>query len=220
MYIELADVVKKYKSQDIETIALNHLSMNIDKGEMIAITGPSGSGKSTLLNIIGGMDSLSEGKYVFNGKNISAGNLKELHKFRKENIGFVFQGFELLNQYNVYENVEMPLLVRNVKKSREKVLQYLKKLQIEELEKKYPAQLSGGQKQRVAIARALITEPEVILADEPTGALDTATSQEIVNLLKEIHKTGTTVIVVTHEDFVANNCERIIRIVDGKIKAI
>lgn len=220
MYIELADVVKKYKSQDIETIALNHLSMNIDKGEMLAITGPSGSGKSTLLNIIGGMDSLSEGKYVFNGKNISAGNLKELHKFRKENIGFVFQGFELLNQYNVYENVEMPLLVRNVKKSREKVLQYLKKLQIEELEKKYPAQLSGGQKQRVAIARALITEPEVILADEPTGALDTATSQEIVNLLKEIHKTGTTVIVVTHEDFVANNCERIIHIVDGKIKAI
>lgn len=156
MYIELQNAVKKYKSENVETLALNGISLGIDKGEMIAVAGPSGSGKTTLLNIIGGMDRLTEGKYLFQGEDTVTYNDRQLNTYRKENVGFIFQSFELMNRYNVYENIEMPLLVRNVKNRKKQIEDYMEKLHIADLAKKYPSQLSGGQKQRAAIARALV----------------------------------------------------------------
>lgn len=169
MYIELQNAVKKYKSENVETLALNGISLGIEKGEMIAVAGPSGSGKTTLLNIIGGMDRLTEGKYLFQGEDTGTYNDRQLNRYRKENVGFIFQSFELMNRYNVYENIEMPLLVRNVKNRKKQIEDYMEKLHIADLAKKYPSQLSGGQKQRAAIARALVYEPDIILGDEPTG---------------------------------------------------
>lgn len=169
MYIELQNAVKKYKSENVETLALNGISLGIEKGEMIAVAGPSGSGKTTLLNIIGGMDRLTEGKYLFQGEDTGTYNDRQLNTYRKENVGFIFQSFELMNRYNVYENIEMPLLVRNVKNRKKQIEDYMEKLHIADLAKKYPSQLSGGQKQRAAIARALVYEPDIILGDEPTG---------------------------------------------------
>lgn len=217
MYIELQQATKKYKTKEVETLALDGLSLSIEKGEMTAIMGTSGSGKTTLLNILGAMDRLTEGKYIFDGEEVSSYNQKALHQFRKEKMGFIFQNFELMSRYNVYENVEMPLLVRNVKDRKKVVLARLSELGIEELKNKFPSQLSGGQKQRVAIARALAADTEVILADEPTGALDHNTGVHVIELLKEINRNGKTVLVVTHDRGIAESCGRIIKIEDGKV---
>lgn len=216
MYIELQNAVKKYKSENVETLALNGMSLGIEKGEMIAVAGPSGSGKTTLLNIIGGMDRLTKGKYLFQGEDTGTYNDRQLNTYRKENVGFIFQSFELMNRYNVYENIEMPLLVRNVKNRKKQIEDYMEKLHIADLAKKYPSQLSDGQKQRAAIARALVYEPDIILGDEPTGALDSETAAGIFGILKKIQEDGKTIIIVTHDPVIAGKCERTIHIVDGK----
>ena len=218
MYIELQNAVKKYKSENVETLALNGISLGIEKGEMIAVAGPSGSGKTTLLNIIGGMDRLTEGKYLFQGEDTGTYNDKRLNTYRKENVGFIFQSFELMNRYNVYENIEMPLLVRNVKNRRKQIEDYMEKLHIADLAKKYPSQISGGQKQRAAIARALVYEPDIILGDEPTGALDSETAAEIFGILKKIQEDGKTIIIVTHDQDVESIAHHKYRLADKNIK--
>jgi putative ABC transport system ATP-binding protein len=217
--IQLDNIEKVYKGNGISTTALNGVSLEIADGELIAIVGPSGSGKTTLLNIIGCMDTVSGGRYLCNDVEVSALKNRKIEKFRKDNISFVFQQFALLNDYTVYENIELPLRVKNLsKKARKKIVrEVLEKLKIAELEKKYPTQISGGQQQRCAIARAIVAGGNVILADEPTGALDGMTGQEILDVLKELHQEGKTVIIVTHDMKIAEQTERIIHIEDGKI---
>ena len=195
------------------------MNLTINDGELVAVIGPSGSGKTTLLNIIGCMDTVTEGSCRINDVNINKLKGIKLDNFRKNNISFVFQHFALLENYTVLENVEMPLLCKNTaKKARRKAaLDNLKKLGIEELKNKYPNEISGGQMQRCAIARALTSGNSIILADEPTGALDQTTGKEVIGLLKDINAAGTTVIIVTHDMNVANQADRIIQIVDGKI---
>lgn len=219
--IKLNNVTKIYETGNIKTNALNGICLNIEDGEMIAIMGPSGSGKSTLLNIIGCMDSLTSGKYEYNGCDVSALKRSHLNGFRKEHISFVFQNFALMKDYTVYENVELPLLTRNVaKKERKKIVkEKLELMGISELAKKFPTQISGGQQQRCAIARALAAGNDMILADEPTGALDSKTGNDIMDVLKQVNELGKTVIIITHDRNVANKCNRIIEIEDGKIKA-
>lgn len=218
--IKLENITKVYESQGVKTNALNGVCLEIEAGEMIAIMGPSGSGKSTLLNIIGGMDSLTSGKYEYNGCEVSALNAIRLNTFRKEHISFVFQNFALMKDYTVYENVELPLLTRNVaKKERKRIVnEKLELMGISELAKKFPTQISGGQQQRCAIARALAAGNDMILADEPTGALDSKTGDEIMEVLKQVNEMGKTVIIITHDRKVAKKCNRIIEIEDGKIK--
>lgn len=216
--IELKNISKKYGNKDIQTLALNNLSLSISEDDFIAVMGTSGSGKSTLLNIIGGMDRPSSGEYIFEGQNISNLNNRDLHQFRKENISFVFQNFALINRYTVYENLEIPLLARNQKKRKEKIMDIMSQLNIEELKNKYPQNLSGGQQQRCAIARALITNSKILLCDEPTGALDRSTSSMIMDILNKIHEHGKTIIVVTHDIAIAKRCEKIISLEDGNIK--
>lgn len=219
--IRLNDVTKIYETQGIKTNALNGISVEIEDGEMIAVMGPSGSGKSTLLNIIGCMDSITDGKYEYNDCEVSALKQGQLNAFRKKHISFVFQNFALMKDYTVYENVELPLLARNIsKKVRKKIVnEKLELVGISEHAKKFPTQISGGQQQRCAIARALAAENNIILADEPTGALDTKTGDDIMEIFKQVNKMGKTVIIITHDQKVAKKCSRIIRIEDGKIKA-
>lgn len=215
--IRLQNIGKIYKKSGIETVALRDVTLEIDRGEMLAIMGTSGSGKSTLLNIIGGMDSPTSGTYMFNDIEVSALKSSGLHEFRKEHVGFIFQNFELMPQYTVYENVEMPLLVRGVKDKKKRVMDVLEKVGLAEMHNKKAAQLSGGQQQRCAIARAIAMETDLILADEPTGALDSKTSGEIMDLLESIHDEDHTILIVTHDERVAARAERIIRIEDGVI---
>lgn len=219
--IELKNVSKEYKmdSGETGTMALNGVSLMIHRGEFIAIMGTSGSGKSTLLNIIGAMDDATTGEYYFNGEMVHNKNNREIHLFRKKHISFVFQNFALMDHYTVFENVELPLRAKNVSKKQRKkiILEQLKKLGIEELAEKMPRQLSGGQQQRCAIARALASGNDVILADEPTGALDSRNSKEIMGIFKELNKEGKTIIVVTHDENIAKETQRIIKIEDGKI---
>lgn len=218
--IQLENIEKEYKGNGISTKALNGVSLKIEDGEMVSIVGPSGSGKTTLLNIIGCMDNVTSGKYVCNDTEVSALKNSEVEKFRKGNISFVFQQFALLNDYTVYENVELPLRVKNIsRKERKKMVrEVLAKFKIAELEKKYPTQISGGQQQRCAIARAVVAGGNIILADEPTGALDGATGQEIMDILKELNREGKTVIIVTHDMGIAGQTMRMIHIGDGKIQ--
>lgn len=217
--IKLADVTKIYGTEENGTKALDNVSLTINDGEMIAIMGTSGSGKSTLINLLGGMDTLTSGTYLYNGTDVGNMKLSELHKFRKNNISFVFQHFALMNHYTVFENVEVPLRAKRIKRARRKeiVMEKLKMLGIEELAKKLPVQISGGQQQRCAIARALAADNQLILADEPTGALDSKTGKEIMDIFTDIKHLGKTVIIVTHDNKIADRCERIIRIEDGKI---
>ena len=219
--IELKNVSKEYKmdSGETGTMALNGVSLMIHRGEFIAIMGTSGSGKSTLLNIIGAMDDVTTGEYYFKGETVHNKNNREIHLFRKKHISFVFQNFALMDHYTVFENVELPLRAKNVSKKQRKkiILEQLKKLGIEELAEKMPRQLSGGQQQRCAIARALASGNDVILADEPTGALDSRNSREIMGIFKELNKEGKTIIVVTHDENIAKETQRIIKIEDGKI---
>lgn len=217
--IKLADVTKIYGTEENGTKALDNVSLTINDGEMIAIMGTSGSGKSTLINLLGGMDTLTSGTYLYNGTDVGNMKLSELHKFRKNNISFVFQHFALMNHYTVFENVEVPLRAKRIKRARRKeiVMEKLKMLGIEELAKKLPVQISGGQQQRCAIARALAADNQLILADEPTGALDSKTGKEIMDIFTDIKHLGKTVIIVTHDNKIADRCERIVRIEDGKI---
>ena len=217
--IQLENIEKEYKGNGISTKALNGVSLKIEDGEMVSIIGPSGSGKTTLLNIIGCMDNVTAGRYFCGDTEVSALKNSKFEKFRKNNISFVFQQFALLDDYTVYENVELPLRVKNLPKKERKrrIREILGKFGIAELEKKYPTQISGGQQQRCAIARAVAAGTDIILADEPTGALDGATGQEIMEILKELNKEGKTVIVVTHDLNIAGQTERTIQIKDGKI---
>lgn len=217
--IKIKNLIKVYKGETYETRALDGIDLTIEDGEFVAVMGPSGSGKSTLLNVIGCMDTLTEGEYYLDDYEIHKLKLKELHKVRREKISFVFQHFALMSNFSVYENVEVPLLAKNVNKSRRKKIVYekLKMLGIDNLADKLPTQISGGQQQRAAIARALTSDNDIILADEPTGALDRKTGQDLMNMLTEINASGKTVIIVTHDDKVASATKRIINIVDGRI---
>lgn len=200
-------------------MALDGVSLNIQKGDFISIVGTSGSGKSTLLHILGAMDSLTSGEYYYEHEAIHSKKSNGLHKFRKEHISFVFQNFALMDHYTIYENVELPLRAKNIsKKERKKiVMEQLEKVGIKDLAEKLPRHLSGGQQQRCAIARALASGNELILADEPTGALDTKNSHEIMNILKELNKMGKTIILVTHDPNIAKETKKIIQMEDGKI---
>lgn len=217
--IRLENITKIYDAKIEDRKALDSISLEIQDGEMVAVMGPSGSGKSTLLNILGCMDSATEGSYYVNNIEVSKLNKSDTHKFRKQNIGFVFQHFALMDYYTAYENIELPLLANNVKrKDRKRIInQQLQHLGIMDEKNKVPGKMSGGQQQRVAIARALVTDANIILADEPTGALDQKTGQEVMTILKEINKTGKTVIIVTHDQKIAEETKRIITISDGKI---
>ena len=220
-YLELNNIQKVYNSGSAEEVcALKGINLDIEKGEMIAIMGPSGSGKSTLLHILGCLDAPTGGNYTLGGRKISGLKDRELAKIRNRSIGFVMQDFGLMNDHNALENVSVPLLFDKSVKWREiekRALKVMEKLEIKELSKRRTYQLSGGQKQRVAIARALVNEPEVILADEPTGALDTRLTEEIFALLQALNKDGKTVIVVTHNPIISKYCHKTLSIVDGRL---
>ena len=217
--IKLENIIKIYNKKEAECIALDGINLEIEEGSMTALMGPSGSGKSTLLNIIGAMDTATKGSYKYNDIEVSALNTSKLNKFRKEHIAFVFQQFALMDKYTVLENVELPLLIRNVpkKERRRKAMEVLTSLGIEKLKNKRPAKLSGGEKQRCAVARAIAADVPLILADEPTGALDSANGENIMEIFTKLNKEGKTIIVVTHDEHVASYCERIIRLKDGKL---
>ena len=217
--IRLENISKIYDAKIDTTKALDNVSLQINDGELVAIMGPSGSGKSTLLNILGCMDTATEGKYYVDDVEVSMLKKSQRDSFRKKNIGFVFQHFALMDYYTAYENIELPLIANNVRKSERKkiVQQQLEHLGITSQRNKLPKKMSGGQQQRVAIARALVTNVDLILADEPTGALDQKTGQEVLTLLKEINSTGKTVIIVTHDEKIAADCNRVIMIQDGRI---
>ena len=199
--IRLENVIKIYGEDYEKKIALNNICLEIKDGEFVAVTGPSGSGKSTLLNIIGCMDIPTKGRYYLDDTDITLKTKSQIEDIRKEKIGFVFQHFALMDYYTAYENIELPLIIKNIKRSERKRLvnEQLKLLGIEEVKDHIPSKMSGGQRQRVAIARALVSGCNILLADEPTGALDQATGREVMELLKEINKRGTTVIIVTHD---------------------
>lgn len=217
--IKLEQICKVYSNGECSVDALKGINLNIEQGDYIAIMGRSGSGKSTLLNIIGGMDTLTTGEYYYEDIAVHALKQGDLHRFRKEHVSFIFQQFALMNHYTVYENVQIPLLAKGYhkKKRREIVMEKLELLGIADLEKKLPIHISGGQQQRCAIARALAADNELILADEPTGALDKKTSMEIMDILDTIHKEGKTIIVITHDPEVAARADAIIHIEDGVI---
>lgn len=220
--IELKDVCKTYKYGKEETKALDNIKLTIKDGEFVAVIGNSGSGKSTLLNVIGCMDLMDSGSYILNGQEISGIKINKLHKVRKESISFVFQNFALLNHYTVFENVEVPLLAKKVRKSERKriVKEKLELMGIYDLKSKLPTKISGGQQQRCAIARALASDNNIILADEPTGALDSKTGEEIMNVLKQLNGMGKTVIIVTHNMDIAKQTDRILEMEDGRIRDI
>ena len=217
--IELKDVIKVYGKGGAQVKALNNINLKIDDGELVAITGPSGSGKSTLLNIIGCIDKCTSGKYLINNEAVEKFSEGKMATLRNEEFGFVLQYFGLINDYTAFENIQLTLKYSNKKRKNKKeyINQLLKKMHIEEKADNYPTELSGGQCQRVAIARALVNEPKVILADEPTGALDKKNGEEILDILIDLNKKGKTVIIVTHDENVYSKCNRIIKIEDGCI---
>lgn len=219
--ITIKDITKTYNQSSSDMPALQDVSLEIADGEMVAIMGASGSGKTTLLNIIGCMDRWDRGDYLFDGTDVGALKRDKLDKFRRRNFGFIFQQFALLKDYTVRENVELPLRAVNMpkKKRYELMMDMLQKVGMEQYADQIPAKLSGGQQQRCAIARALVTEASVILADEPTGALDSRTGMEIMELLTRLNRSGKTVIVVTHDEKIANMASRTIRLEDGRVVA-
>lgn len=210
---------KVFRTEDIETLALNEVNFEVKKGEFTAVMGPSGCGKSTLLNIIGLLDNPSEGSYFFDGKDVAKYRESQRTNLRKGNIGFVFQSFNLIDELNVFENVELPLLYLKIgtKQRKEMVNKVLERMNIAHRAKHFPQQLSGGQQQRVAIARAVVANPKLILADEPTGNLDSKNGLEVMNLLTELNREGTTIVMVTHSLHDAGFAHRIINLFDGQI---
>lgn len=217
--VEAKQLVKVFRTDEIETTALNKVDLAIEEGEFTAVMGPSGCGKSTLLNILGLLDNPTDGELYFMGKEVS--NLREKRRtnLRKGNIGFVFQSFNLIDELSVYENVELPLLYMKVPGSerKKKVEDVLERMKMTHRKKHFPQQLSGGQQQRVAVARALVANPKLILADEPTGNLDSAHGEEVMNLLKELNDEGTTIVMVTHSPSDAEYARRIVHLFDGYI---
>lgn len=215
--IKLDNISKIYGKNDGKVEALKNISFTINEGELVAIVGASGTGKSTLLNIIGCIDEPTSGDYFINGINTNRYNEKELAKCRNENIGFVLQYFGLINSYTVYENVELPLVYSKSKNRKNLILDILKRLDILDKKDKLPSELSGGQNQRVAISRALVNNPKIILADEPTGALDKDTAKQVMDILIDLNRQGKTVIIVTHDENISKQCHKIIKIEDGCI---
>lgn len=217
--IKTANLKKIYSAADVETTALQGIDLDIQEGELIAITGPSGCGKSTLLNILGMIDKPSSGEYFFNNKPIANFSEKERANLRKENIGFIFQNFNLINELTIFENVELPLLYTHISNTerKERVHTLLEQMKISHRKDHYPQQLSGGQQQRVAVARAISNHPKIILADEPTGNLDTKNGDEVIKQLLQLNEAGTTVIIVTHSPHYAQYCNRSIKMLDGSI---
>lgn len=217
--IEIKNLSKIFHTEEIETVALDGISMNVKEGEFIAIMGPSGCGKSTLLNILGLLDNPSEGSYTLDGQEV--GNLKEKDRtsVRKGKIGFVFQSFNLIDEMTVEENVELPLIYLGVKASERKsrVEEALRRMSISHRASHFPNQLSGGQQQRVAIARAVVANPKLILADEPTGNLDSKNGAEVMSLLTQLNKEGSTIVMVTHSEHDAGFAHRVVKLFDGKI---
>ena len=218
--IEIKDVKKIYEMGDEKLFALNGVTFNIEKNEYVAIMGPSGSGKSTLMNIIGCLDTPTSGDYTLNGKQVSEMDDNELAHIRNKEIGFVFQTFNLLGRSDALHNVELPLIYSGISKSERirKAEEALFNVGLSDRMKHKPNELSGGQRQRVAVARALVNNPSILLADEPTGNLDTKTGEEIMALLSELSKKGNTIIIVTHEEIIAKHANRIIKIRDGMIE--
>lgn len=219
--IRVRDLCKIYNPGENEVRALDHVDLSIDKGELVGIIGHSGSGKSTLMNMLGCLDVPTSGNYYLNGKDVSNMTDDELSDVRNVEIGFIFQGFNLIPNLTAKENVELPLIYRGVsKKEREELaVESLKAVGLEHRMDHKPSEMSGGQQQRVAIARAIAARPPVILADEPTGNLDSHSTQEIMEVLKELHRSGRTVILITHDDEIAAQVNRVIRIKDGKVEA-
>ncbi|MBD5287241.1 MAG: ABC transporter ATP-binding protein [Bacteroides sp.] len=217
--IKLDNVKKVFRTEEVETWALREVSLEVKKGEFVAIMGPSGCGKSTLLNILGLLDNPTEGTYILNGKDVSKLKENERTDIRKGLIGFVFQSFNLIDELNVYENIELPLLYMKTpgKERKERIEAVMDRMAISHRRKHFPNQLSGGQQQRVAIARAVIPEPKIILADEPTGNLDSKNGKEVMDLLSELHHEGATIIMVTHSQHDAAYADRIINLYDGQI---
>ena len=217
--LEVNGVSYSYHSLDGETLALDHISFDVSPGEFLAIVGPSGCGKSTLLNILGTLDSPTSGSYFFEGKQVDKMNENQLTALRKNNLGFIFQSFNLIDELTVYENVELPLVYMGIKTAqrKEKVNKVLEKVNLLHRANHYPQQLSGGQQQRVAIARAVVTDCKLLLADEPTGNLDSVNGVEVMELLSELNRQGTTIIIVTHSQRDATYAHRIIRLLDGQI---
>ena len=217
--IKVENLSKSFRTEEVETIALNGVSFEVKDGEFVAIMGPSGCGKSTLLNILGLLDNPTGGKYWLDGNEVSALKEKDRTDVRKGQIGFVFQSFNLIDELNVEENIELPLTYLNIpaKDRKQRVQEIMKRMAISHRAKHFPHQLSGGQQQRVAIARAVVFSPKIILADEPTGNLDSKNGIEVMKLLTELNQEGTTIVMVTHSDRDASMAQRVIKLFDGKI---
>lgn len=217
--IKVNNLSKIFRTEEIETTALNNVSFEIKEGEFVAIMGPSGCGKSTLLNILGLLDNPSEGSYQLLGQEVANLKERERTKFRKGNLGFVFQSFNLIDELNVFENVELPLKYLNISASerKQRVTAMLKRMNISHRAQHFPQQLSGGQQQRVAIARAVVSNPKLVLADEPTGNLDSKNGKEVMDLLTELNQEGTTIVMVTHSQKDASMAQRTINLFDGCI---
>jgi putative ABC transport system ATP-binding protein len=215
--IKITDLVKIYRTEEIETIALNKMELEVNEHEFVAIMGPSGCGKSTLLNVLGMLDEPTSGSFVFNGIDVSKFNENKRSDLRKANIGFVFQSFNLIDELTVFENVELPLVYNNIKSAERKrmVETALESVQMMHRRNHFPTQLSGGQQQRVAVARAVVNQPKLILADEPTGNLDSKNGMEVMQLLTSLNETGTTIIMVTHSEHDSRYAHRIVHMLDG-----
>lgn len=217
--IKLENIKKVFRTEEVETWALREVNLEVKEGEFVAIMGPSGCGKSTLLNILGLLDTPTNGSYMLNGKDVSKLKESERTDIRKGVIGFVFQSFNLIDELNVFENIELPLLYMgtSAKERRKRIEAVMDRMAISHRRKHFPGQLSGGQQQRVAIARAVLPNPKIILADEPTGNLDSKNGKEVMQLLSELHKEGTTIIMVTHSQHDASYADRIVNLYDGQI---
>lgn len=218
--IHIENMKKIYNPGENEVRALDGIDMDIEKGDLVAIVGHSGSGKSTLMNMLGCLDTPTSGKYVLDGQDVASMTDNQLADVRNKEIGFIFQGFNLISNLDAVGNVELPLVYRGVSKNERKQLamEALKSVGLEDRMKHKPNEMSGGQQQRVAVARAVAAKPPIILADEPTGNLDTKSTQEIMEILKELHRSGRTVIIITHDEEIASQAHRVIRILDGRIE--
>jgi putative ABC transport system ATP-binding protein len=217
--IEIHNLNKVYRTADVETTALNNVNLEVGSGEFIAVMGPSGCGKSTLLNVLGMLDNPSSGTYRFLGQDVSGRSEKELAAVRKQHIGFIFQSFNLIDELSVAENVMLPLLYQKLPAAEreQRVQEVLERVNIAHRADHRPQQLSGGQQQRVAVARAVVTNPELILADEPTGNLDTVNGEEVLDLLNQLNDDGTTIVMVTHDQGHADHASRIVNMLDGRV---
>jgi len=217
--ITISDLSKVYTTDTVETTALDRLNLSIEKGSFVAVKGPSGCGKSTLLHILGLMDTPTEGSYVLNGTQTESLSITERDRLRRNTIGFVFQKFNLIDSLSVYENIELPLIYMGVSPAQRKdrIQKVLERLEISNRKNHYPYQLSGGQQQRVAVARCIITDPMLILADEPTGNLDSLNGEEVMRIFQDLNAEGRTIVMVTHDDKYAGYAQRIIKLHDGRI---